>query len=285
MYYWRFRRPPTTTEGAANNRATNDRSTITKKQAAAERRPPSLSYYQYFCNNSKMVRTGLCWLTALVIYGVERYYSVCSIKTGWSWDRISAFMLDNAAAVGMADQALRLRNRLLSSRIHEKVSPVFEIPVCWMLSSKRARFFDRLVHECWTLDVSFFSRIYLLCSLLLSILFANYRLRVRHHSERGTTSLTLPAVDAVRLVTTSKSRLARPADTPARRWDSTTGDKRPRVAELMVLDACVTWRPWPAALRMDSGRELKQRNKRLRVIRWSDSSPVLRVSSSRAYCL
>ncbi len=48
-------------------------------------------------------------------------------------------------------------------------------------------------------------------------LVSNYRLRVRHLSERDTTSLTLPAVDAERSVITSKRALARPAVTPVRK--------------------------------------------------------------------
>lgn len=47
--------------------------------------------------------------------------------------------------------------------------------------------------------------------------FENYRLRVPLHSEKGTTSPTLPAVVAERSPSTSKSLLARLADTLARK--------------------------------------------------------------------
>lgn len=91
--------------------------------------------------------------------------------------------------------------------------------------------------------------------------FSNYRLRVRHHSERDTTSLTPPAVDAERLLSTSKSPDARLADTPTRRWDNLTGASRLRADAQKELVACDTWRPWPANLRMDSEREPWPRSK------------------------
>lgn len=89
----------------------------------------------------------------------------------------------------------------------------------------------------------------------------DYRLREPPPSVRDITSPTRLAVVVVRLLTTSKSRLALRADTPLRRWDNTTGPQRLRVAARKELDACVTWSPWPANSRMDSVRELKQRNK------------------------
>lgn len=95
----------------------------------------------------------------------------------------------------------------------------------------------------------------------------NHRLRVQPHSERDTTSLTPLAVDAVKWVTTSKSLPALRADTPARRWDSLIGEKKPRVAEPLELAACDTWKPWPENSRTDSGRELKQRSRLLKAAR------------------
>jgi hypothetical protein len=55
--------------------------------------------------------------------------------------------------------------------------------------------------------------------MLLSLDFVgnDYRLRVPPPSVRDITSPTRLAVVAERLLTTSKSRLARPADTPQRR--------------------------------------------------------------------
>ena len=124
-----------------------------------------------------------------------------------------------------------------------------------------------------------------LSSLFLSKLFVDrlrssslddYRLRVPLHSERDTISLTRLAVGAERSPSTFKRRPARPADTPARRWDSSTGEKKPRDVAQLELDACVTWSPWPAALKMDSGRVLKQRSKPLR-LRWKPFSYYLRL--------
>ncbi len=102
-----------------------------------------------------------------------------------------------------------------------------------------------------------------LCILTISFCpfyFLKYnRPRVPHHSEKGTTSRTRLVVGAERFPTTSKRRHALHADTPPRKWETLTGDKRQRAGELLVLDVWDTWRLWPAGSRMDSGREHKPR--------------------------
>lgn len=99
------------------------------------------------------------------------------------------------------------------------------------------------------------------CTNLTTFIFGNHRRKVPLHSEKGTISRTPAAVGAERFPSTSKSPLARLVDTLARRWDNTTGDKKPRVAAQSEQAACVTWSPWPANSRMDSGKALKQRSK------------------------
>lgn len=99
--------------------------------------------------------------------------------------------------------------------------------------------------------------IYICEAILTSFCFQSNRLREQPHSERDTTSPTLPAVVVERFPSTSKRRLALPVDTQQRRWETLTGDKRLRAAALPELDVCVIWRIWPVNSRMDSERELK----------------------------
>jgi len=94
----------------------------------------------------------------------------------------------------------------------------------------------------------------------------HYRPRVPLHSESGITRPTLFAVDVEKFLTTSRNRLALRVDTPRRRCENTTGERRPRVAALKELDACDTWRPWPENSRMDSEREHRRKSKQLELI-------------------
>lgn len=70
--------------------------------------------------------------------------------------------------------------------------------------------------------------------------FACYRQKVPPHSVSDTTSPTQLAVDAVRSLTTSKSRPARRAVILVRRCASTTGASRLRDVAQKELAACVT---------------------------------------------
>lgn len=87
------------------------------------------------------------------------------------------------------------------------------------------------------------------------------RRKVRHHSERDTTSPTRLAVDVERFRITFKRRLVPPVHTQLPKREVTTGDKRQRVVVLLELDVCVTWRPWLVDSSMVSERVDKLRSK------------------------
>ena len=96
---------------------------------------------------------------------------------------------------------------------------------------------------------------------LRTINYYYYRLREPPHSESGITSRTQLVAGAERFLSTSKRRLARRVATHRRRWDSTTGDRKLRVAAQKVPVAWDTWRQWPANSRMDSEKAHKPRSK------------------------
>ena len=99
-----------------------------------------------------------------------------------------------------------------------------------------------------------------------TINYHNYRLREPPHSESGITSRTQLVADAERFLSTSKRRLARRVATHRRRWDSTTGDRKLRVAVQKVPVAWDTWRQWPVNSRMDSEKAHKPRSKPSRLM-------------------
>jgi len=96
-------------------------------------------------------------------------------------------------------------------------------------------------------------------SRISSISITANRQKVPPHLERDTTSLTLRVAVAERFHTTSKRRHVPHVVTRIKRWGTSIGAKRPRVAVQSELVAWDTWKRFPADLRMDSERELKQR--------------------------
>jgi len=85
------------------------------------------------------------------------------------------------------------------------------------------------------------------------------RQKVPPPSERDIISLTLRVVVAEKFHTTSKRRHVPLVGTQIKRWGTLIGVKRPRAVVQLGPVAWDTWKHSPAGLRMDSGKELRQR--------------------------